>query len=192
VQETYRQEKRGRPGKDTRYRKHTSTSFSIELAVNTEIVGYDAATDGCFPLITNDRHLTDAQVLAAYRYQPNLEKRHHQLKSVHDAAPVLLKSPERIEALFCCHFIALLCCCLIERELRQAMAREKITELPLFPEQRACKAPTAARTLELFSGLARHRLYSDGRHLKDFAPELTPLHTQVLKLLSVPTAAYTR
>jgi hypothetical protein len=104
---------------------------------------------------------------------------------------VLLKSAERIEALFCCHFVALLCCCLIERELRQAMAREEIAELPLFPEQRACKQPTAARTLEMFSRLARHRLYNDTRHLKDFAPELTPLQAHVLELLGVPAAVYT-
>src|SRR5664280_2955613 len=66
-----------------------------------------AASDGCFPLISNDRLLSDAQVLAAYRYQPNLERRHHLLKSVQDAAPVLLHNPARIEALFCCQFLAL-------------------------------------------------------------------------------------
>jgi hypothetical protein len=32
-------------------------------------VARDAASDGCFPLINNDRDLTDAQILAAYRYQ---------------------------------------------------------------------------------------------------------------------------
>ena len=42
------------------------------------------------PLMSNDRLLSDTQVLAAYRYQPNLERRHHLLKSVQDAAPVLL------------------------------------------------------------------------------------------------------
>jgi len=31
---------------------------------------YDAATDGCFPLISNDRQLTDPELLGAYRYQP--------------------------------------------------------------------------------------------------------------------------
>ncbi len=71
------------------------------------------------------------------------------------------------------------------------MAREEIAELPLFPEQRACKQPTAARTLEMFSRLARHRLYNDTRHLKDFAPELTPLQAHVLELLGVPAAVYT-
>jgi transposase len=192
VQENYRQEKRGRPGNDTRYRKHTTTRFGLQFTVNAQTVAYDAHTDGCFPLITNDLKLADAELLAAYRYQPNLEKRHHQLKSVQDAAPVLLHSPERIDALFCCHFIALLCCALIERELRHAMARDNIEQLPLFPEQRACKQPTAARTLELFSNLTRHRLYSNRRHLKDFAPELTPLQAQVLELLGVPTATYNR
>jgi hypothetical protein len=70
------------------------------------------------------------------------------------------------------------------------MAREQISELPLFPEQRACKHPTAARTLELFATLAPHRLYSNERHLKDFAPERTPLQAQVLNLLGLPAAAY--
>ena len=190
VQEIYRQEKRGRPGKDTRYRRHTSARFSLHFAVDAHLVGYDAHTDGCFPLITNDRRLTDAELLAAYRYQPNLEKRHHLLKSVQDAAPVLLKSPERIEAIFCCHFIALLCCCLIERELRQAMAREQITELPIFPEQRACRAPTAARTLETFAELSRHHLTRHDQPIQTFEPELTPLQAQILELLGMPAAAY--
>lgn len=60
------------------------------------------------------RILTD--ILHAYGYQPSLEKRHHELKSVQDATPVTLKSPTRIEALFWRQFIALLRC-LIEREL---------------------------------------------------------------------------
>jgi transposase len=106
VEERYRQEKRGRPGKDTRYRKITKTRYTIEVTIDPERVRYDAASDGCFPLITNDATLTDTEVLAAYRYQPNLEKRHHELKSVQDAAPVTLKSPFRIEALFTCQFIA--------------------------------------------------------------------------------------
>ena len=61
VQETYRQEKRGRPGKDTRYRKHTTTRFELQFTVNADTVAYDAHTDGCFPLITNDQQLADAE-----------------------------------------------------------------------------------------------------------------------------------
>jgi transposase len=191
IEERYRQEKRGRPGNDTRYRKITKTRHAIEVTVDTEQVRYDAASDGCFPLISNDNTLTDVEVLRAYRYQPNLEKRHHELKSVQDAAPVTLKSPFRIEALFFCQFIALLLNCLIERELRQAMARERVRELPLYHEQRACTAPTAARVFDHFTGVQRHHLTRDGRHLQTFDPQPTDPQRQLLDLLGVPANAYT-
>jgi len=191
VEERYRQEKRGRPGKDTRYRKIERTRFALEVSVDAEQVRYDAASDGCFPLTSNDHNLTDTEVLAAYRYQPNLEKRHHELKSVQDAAPVQLKSPFRIEALFACQFIALLTNCLIERELRHAMTRENISELTLYHEQRACTAPTAARIHDAFADVQRHQLTRDGHHVQTFDPQLTALQLQLLELLGVPASAYT-
>ena len=191
AEERYRQEKRGRPGKDTRYRKLTKTRFQVTATIDADAVRHDAASDGCFPLITNDHDITDADVLIAYRYQPNLEKRHHQLKSVHDAAPVTLKSPARIEALFACQFIALLCCCLIERELRTAMTQREITDLPLYPEDRSCTAPTAARVFDHLAPLQRHHLMSrDGQAVQTFEPQLTPLQAQLLDLLGVPASAY--
>jgi transposase len=191
VEERYRQEKRGRPGNDTRYRKIEKTRFRLDVQISAEQVRYDAASDGCFPLLTNDLKLTDTGVLAAYRYQPNLEKRHHELKSVQDAAPVTLKSPFRIEALFACQFIALLINCLIERELRHAMTRDEIPELALYHEQRACTAPTAARIFDAFAGVQRHHLIRHGKHIQTFNAELTPLQLQLLELLEVPASAYT-
>jgi transposase len=191
VEERYRQEKRGRPGNDTRYRKIAKTRYALEVSVDAERVRYDAASDGCFPLTSNDSELTDTQVLAAYRYQPNLEKRHHELKSVQDAAPVTLKSPFRIEALFACQFIALLTNCLIERELRHAMTRQDIPELALYHEQRACAAPTAARIYDAFTDVQRHHLTRDGQRIQTFDPQLTPLQHQLLELLGVPASAYT-
>ena len=77
VQESFRQEKRGRPGTDTRYRLTTRTRYSVSWCSRDDMIAYDAAGDGCFPLITNDRQLPDSEVLGAYRYQPNLERRHH-------------------------------------------------------------------------------------------------------------------
>ncbi len=191
IEESFRQEKRGRPGSQTRYRKTEKTRFKLSFHVDDEKVAYDAATDGCFPLVTNDRELPDPELLGAYRYQPNLEKRHHQLKSVLAAAPVQLKSPSRIEGLACCEFIALLCQCLIERELRAAMTRHNVTELALYHEQRASKAPTAARVFDLFADTARHHLTSqDGEIVQVFEPELSDLQAQVLDLLGVPQDAY--
>ena len=192
VEETYRQERRGRPGQNTRYRRHTRTRFSISWDTRLDVLAYDAATDGCFPLITNDTALTDAQVLTGYRYQPHLERRHHLLKSVQQAAPVLLRSPARIEALFCCQFLALLLGALLEREIRTAMAAAHTRDIPLYPELRACTAPSAERLLEIFSDLTRHHLRRDGAHVQTFEPELNPLQQQVLDLLAVPATAYSR
>lgn len=191
MQESFRQEKRGRPGNDTRYRKTEKTVFALTITIDHDTVAYDAATDGCFPLTSNDRDLTDAELLAAYRYQPNLEKRHHQLKTVLAAAPVTLKSPSRIEGLACCEFIALLTQCLIERELRAAMTRQNVRELALYHEGRATRAPTAARVFDLYTDTARHHLTNhDGEIIQVFQPQLDDLQRQVLDLLGVPLDTY--
>src|SRR6266480_1904997 len=141
VEETFRQEHRGRPGADTRYRKHTKTRYTISWDTRLDVLAYDAVTDGCFPLVTNDTGLSDAEVLAAYRYQPNLERRHHLLKPVQDADPLWLHNPARIEAIFCCQFLALLLGALIERQIRTAMRDTNTHHIPLYPELRACPAP---------------------------------------------------
>jgi Domain of unknown function (DUF4277) len=59
VQEGFRQEKRGRPGPQTRYRKTEKTTFKLTFHIDEDKLAYDAATDGCFPLISNDRELSD-------------------------------------------------------------------------------------------------------------------------------------
>ena len=150
----------------------------------------DAASDGCFPLITNDTSLSDGELLAAYKSQPKLETRHAQLKGVQLVTPVFLKEAARIEALLCCYFISLLVHALIEREIRAGMASRKAAELPLYPEDRACHAPTAARVLEVFAAVARHRLRNGRTTVQVFEPTLTPLQLQVLRLLRIPPGVY--
>ena len=191
IEDSFRQERRGRPGQDTRYRKHTRTRHAISWDTRLDVLSYDAVTDGAFPLVSNDTTLSDAEVLAAYRYQPNLERRHHLLKSVQDADPVLLHNPARIEALFCCHFLALLIGALIERQIRTAMKTAGTTNIPLYPELRACPAPSAERILEIFADLTRHELHRDDQLVQSFEPELNPLQQQVLDLLGVPADDYT-
>jgi len=192
IDKTYKQERRGRPGPATRYREIATSRFGVQADIALDRIGYDAASDGCFPLISNDRNLSDAEVLAAYRYQPNLERRHHLLKSVQDAAPVLLHNAARIEALFCCQFLALLIAALIEREVRTGMRHAALHDIPLYPEFRDCKAPSTERILEIFATVARHQLHRDGTLVQTFEPELTTQQLQVLQLLRLPTTSYTR
>jgi transposase len=191
IEETVRQEKRGRPGKNTRYRKLTRAHHRVAFSVREDVVARDAASDGCYPLISNDREMTEAELLAAYKWQPNLEKRHAQLKGTQLVAPVFLNDPARIEGLMCCHFIAMLVQALMERQIRRAMAEHGVTRLSVYPEDRGSAAPTAARVLDVFTGLARHHLIDQhGRLVQTFQPELSPLQRQVLNLLSVPETAY--
>ncbi len=192
ITKQYRQERAGRPGPATRYREILTSHFSLQADVALDRVAYDAASDGCFPLISNDRILTDPEVLGAYRYQPNLERRHHLLKSVQDAAPVLLHNAARIEALFCCQFLALLIAALIEREVRTGMRRAALNNIALYPEFRDCKAPSTERILEIFATVARHQLHRDGTLVQTFQPELTSQQRQVLDLLGLPHSAYTQ
>ncbi|MGI8754671.1 MAG: IS1634 family transposase, partial [Acidimicrobiales bacterium] len=189
---TYKQARAGRPGPNTSYREVHTTRFTVSHDIRLEVIRYDAASDGCFPLISNDRVLRDADVLGAYRYQPNLERRHHLLKSVQDAAPVLLHSPARIEALFCCQFLALLISALIERDIRTGMQHADLTKIRLYPEFRNCTAPSTERILDIFSTVSRHQLHHDGTLMKTFHPELTAQQEQVLKLMNLAPSAYTR
>ena len=143
-----------------------------------------------YPLITNDRAMSPAQVLEAHKGQPMIEKRFEQIKTVHEIAPVLLKNEGRIEALFTLYFLALLVPAIIERELRLAMKRENIAELPLYPEQRDCARPTTEQILRLFSLAARHQLVQDGKAVQVFDVQFTELQHQVLVLLGVPEDAF--
>ena len=186
----YKQTRRGRPGPDTAYRKITKRRFDIEWTTDEEAIAYDHKSDGMYPLITNDRSLSPAQVLEAHKGQPMIEKRFEQIKTVHEIAPVFLKNEGRIEALFTLYFLALLVQALIERELRLAMKRENIADLPMYPERRLCAHPATEQILGLFSLAERHQLSEDGNIMQVFDVQFTDLQRQLLTLLGVPELAF--
>ena len=53
TEETFHQDHRGRPGKDTRYVKKVATRFDLLYRIDDARVAADATSDGIFPLITN-------------------------------------------------------------------------------------------------------------------------------------------
>jgi transposase len=186
----FKQTRRGRPGRDKAYRKITHHSYDIEWKIDQAAIDFDHNNDGIFPLLTNDRNLSPAQVRHAYKGQPTIEKRFEQLKTVREIAPVLLKNPGRIEAFFTVYFLALLVQSLIESHLRLAMQREQITHLPLYAEQRQCERPTTEQILRLFGLLERHTLQRGSKIAQVFNPELTSQQRQILGLLGVPPSAF--
>ncbi len=190
VQERYRQERRGRPTKDTRYVKKISTRFDLTYQIDHARIAEDQRCDGVFPLVTNVLELSEKELLLVYKRQPVIEKRFSQLKTDFRVAPVYLKDVSRIQALLCVYFLVLLVEALLERELRQAMQREGLDSLPLYPEDRPCRRPTARRVIDLFDDIHRHTLHSNEQAPTVFITELSALQRRVLKLLGVPATEY--
>jgi transposase len=186
----FRQTRRGRPGPNTQYQRKSKQHWQVRFSIDETAIAYDRKSDGMYPLLSNDRTLTNAQILEAHKRQPTIEKRFSQSKSVFEIAPVCLKNEGRIEALFYLYFLVLLVQALIERELRRAMQREQITTLPLYPEERATRRPTAEQILRLFSHTTRSVLRHKTQEIRRFDPELTDIQRQILTLLAVPPSAY--
>lgn len=186
-----RQERRGRPGANTRHRRLTRTHCQVHPRPHEHAIAADARADGCWPLVSNVTERPTADVLIAYKHHPHLERRHAPRRSDQWVAPVFLRDSARIEPLMTCHVCALLVQALVEREIRQAMATRDRADIPLYPEDRACPAPSAPRTFAMFSGLARqHLLDRRGWLVQTFAPAITDLQRLVLNLLGVSPDRY--
>ena len=102
--------------------------------------------------------MTAKKVLKAYKYQPRLEKRFAQFKSIHNAAPLLFKKIERIEANMFGFFIALAVQALIEREVRNKMKEQKIEKIRVYPEQREASHPTTGKILDRFDNICTYKI----------------------------------
>ena len=91
-EETRGQIGRGRPGPNTKYRVYSKISYSLLWEPDEKRLRQEEGVDGIFPLITTDKSFDPKEVLLSYKYQPRLEKRFNQFKSVHEAAPLLFKN----------------------------------------------------------------------------------------------------
>jgi transposase len=192
TEETFHQDHRGRPGKDTRYVKTVATRFDVNYRINDARVALDARSDGIFPLVTNVTDLSELELLQAYKRQPVIEKRFSQLKTDFEVAPVYLKAVHRIQALLCVYFFVLLLEALLERQLRQAMQSNEIEALPMYPEARACRWPTTRRVIDLFESVQRHTLEHRHQPVEVLVTELNRLQRTILKLIGLPSNDYGR
>ena len=192
TEETFHQNHRGRPGKDTHYVKQVTTRFDLSYRIDEARVAIETRSDGIFPLVTNVTELNALELLQAYKRQPVIEKRFSQMKTDFEVAPVYLKAVHRIQSLLCVYFFALLVEALLERELRQSMAERGIEALPMYPEGRKCRWPTARRVIDLFENVQRHTLQPRKRSEEVLVTELTGLQRRLLKLLGLRPEDYGR
>ena len=141
----------------------------------------EAATDGWYCLLTNlDAAEVDAgDVLARYKGQEVVERRYGAFKGPLAVAPVFLKNNRRIEALLSVICLALLIFCLVEREVRRAIAPElKMTGFSGRPSAR----PTGRL---IFDALARLHLVPATANAPPMIPQPTGVQARILELLDV-------
>jgi transposase len=189
-EETFRQATRGRPSDQTKYLKETRTRFTLTWKLNAEAISEAEREDGVFPLLTNDRKLSATEVLQAYKRQPLLEKRFSQFKTDFAVAPVYLKNVSRIQGLLAAYFFALVVQTLLERELRQAMARAGEASLALYPEDRPCARPTTHRLIEVFSSIQRHEVRVGESEAQVMVTKLTKTQRSIIRLLGLNPRTY--
>jgi transposase len=187
---TFRQATRGRPSEQTKYLKETRPRFTLTWKLNLEAISEAEREDGVFPLLTNDRKLSATELLQAYKRQPLLEKRFSQFKTDFAVAPVFLKNVSRIQGLLAAYFFALLVQTLLERELRQAMARAGEATLPLYPEARPCARPTTHRLIEVLSSIQRHEVRVGDGEPQVMVTKLTKTQRSIIRLLGLDPRTY--
>jgi transposase len=190
VQKSRRQQGKGRPSKETVYTTFTNTVYTIAWHRDREAIAQEARLDGIFPLLSTDASLKAVEVLKAYKYQPRLEKRFSQFKSIHNAAPLLFKKIERIEANMFAFFIALALQALLEREIRANMNIEQVEKLYIYPEDRECKRPTTSIIFDRFSQLSRYVVSGKNSPDTNFQDQLSQAQIEILEILKMSCDDY--
>jgi transposase len=184
-----RHDRRGRPRPGAPLREIRLRRLALTVSRNKAALRAEARTDGVFPLITNLEKTSRKEILLIYKDQPYVEKRHALFKTELGVAPVYLKKPQRAAGLIHATFLAMMVDALIERTVRQSMARRGIDRLPILPEGRWLPTPTTARILETFSDVAWYEFERPEDHVV-FPVRLTPLQQNLLKLLKMDASAY--
>jgi hypothetical protein len=153
---------------------------TLTWARDQDAIAAAARTDGIYALATNlpGKRLTAGQVLATYKGQQIVERRHRDYKQTLKVRPIFLHNDDRIYALTSIIGIALLIFGLIETELRKQLHQDE--PLPgLLPENRAAK-PTGRNVLSVFQGLGLTYTHA-GIQLD----RLTHTQRRVLELLQI-------
>ena len=179
----------GRPGKNTRYRQIVRHIYTLAWGRNKEELKNASNGDGVFPLLSTDSSIDALEALKAYKYQPRLEKRFTQFKSIHAAAPLLFKRVHRIESVMFLFFLSLMIQALIEREIRLKMSERKVKSLPIYPEGRETVAPTTSKILDQFEGISSYKIMG-GKETKEFRDDLNPLQEQLLHFMGISSPRY--
>ena len=181
---------KGRLGPNTRYKIVVNKEYSLAWNQDKIALAKEKNVDGIFPLLCTDENINCKEALKAYKYQPRLEKRFNQFKSIHNAAPLLFKKIERVEAIMFLFFIALMIQAIIERQVRQNMKEHEIDKLPIYPEHRVAYHPTTAKIFDRFSDISTYFLMENNNVTEEFNDSLNQIQLTILNLLHITENQY--
>ena len=185
-----KQKKRGRPTSDTQYETVKKTIYILSWSHNKAALKQEANTDGYFPILCTDSNIKAKQALEAYKYQPRLERRFYQLKSVLNGAPTLCKNIERVESMMLLFYLALIMQSAIERQARKKMGSRNIESLAIYPEERPSSHPTTDKIFDRFHDLSSYQIHKDIEVVEEHFDELTSVHKEILELLNMTEQGY--
>jgi transposase len=153
----------------------------LDWSFDQQALAAEAAADGWYALLTNQTpaEADPEQILRSYKGQEAVERRYHGLKGPLAVAPLFLRNTKRIAALITVICLALLIYCLVEREVRKAIA--PATTLPNLYAGRPAK-PTA---LLIFRALGPLRMIPARNGAPPTIPQPSPHQLHLLNLLAV-------
>jgi transposase len=147
-------------------------------------IGAEVAADGWYALLANlaPGQASPAEVFLRYKGQHVVERRYGEFKGPLAITPLFLKTNRRIAALITVICLALLIFCLIERQVRTALAPHggKMTGLPGY---RLTPAAPTGRTI--FMALADLRLIPAHDGNPATIPKPTGIQARLLDLLDI-------
>ncbi|HHL34969.1 MAG TPA: IS1634 family transposase, partial [Desulfobulbaceae bacterium] len=166
--------KRGRPPGGVQQVSEMRYGLRCNLVENKKAVSRLKEEAGCFVLITNvpahgDNGYDSRAILKAYKDQYGIEQNFGFLKDPMIVNSVFLKKPKRIEALGLVLLISLLIWRLIERSMRQFIAKGD-KDLPGWKKRRTTR-PTTFMLMTKFAGVMILKIGSERRLNKPLKPQ---------------------
>jgi transposase len=172
---------KGRPSPQ-RSVQATLWQIQAEVCPDAEAIRRQQQHKGCFVLGTNIEasHLSDEEVLAAYKAQSHVEGGFRFLKDpLFFVSSLFVKKPSRIQGLLVVMTLALLVYSVAQRRLRQALKRQK-ESLPNQINQ-PTQRPTLRWVFQLLEGIHRVRVRVQGQ-IHDLIEGLNKVQIKILRL----------
>lgn len=182
--------RRGRPRAEAV--QETTTAYRIAATIEEDLSTQHAARErqGLFVLVTSrviDARYPATKVFGDYQGQDVVEAGFRWLKGPGQVAPILLRTPARIEALSFLFTVTLLLYRLLQREIRRALAQT--TETVPGPNRVPTQRPTTQALMRRFTELYLVSVATGGG-TRTWLSGWKPFHDQVLRWLNLPPDLY--